>query len=226
MGDYMDFASISEKKKMQAAGLHETTIDKFDMMSEADNRTFAKEIKHMRGRLLGLIEGNHHWQFTNGLTSTEDLAQRMECQYLGWLCHYSLKIHYAGQSISTIHIVACHGRAGGKTQGATLNQLSELKTLFPVADLYVMGHDHRRVADPESILIPMEYGGEWRIKQKEQLFGRSGSFKKSYEPGKAGYEASRLLRPSNLGALKVMINLSRVRNKVESRYITELSAVV
>lgn len=226
MGDYMDFASVSEKKKMFAAGLHETTIDKFDMMAEADNRKFAQEIKQMRGKLLGLIEGNHHWQLTNGMTSTEDLAKRMDCQYLGWLCHYSLKIRYANQTMTTIHISACHGKAGGKTMGATLNQLSDLKQVFPVADIYAMGHDHRRLADPEVVLIPTECNGVWKVKQKEQMFLRSGSFLKSYEPEVAGYQALKLYRPSNLGATKITINFGRLMSEGNNRFVTEMHALV
>lgn len=225
MGDYHDFVSISEKKKMQNANLHEETIDKFDMMTQENNRDFCKEIGFMRGRLLGLLEGNHHWINTNGQTSTEDLAGRMETPYLGWLCHYTITFK-ADRMAIPLHIVACHGKAGGKTYGISINQVADLKVPFPSSHVYVSGHDHQRWADPISVLVPKrQRNGEYKIKQQEQLLCRSGSFKKSYEPDKAGYEANRLLKPANLGALKIFVNIYRLG--VDDRnLVMELSALV
>ena len=226
MGDYHDFASGSEQKKLEDAHLHETTVKTFDDMVESKNREFCKEIKHMRGRLLGMIEGNHSWHLQSGKTSTEDLADRMDTQYLGWLCHYTITFSANSKSLG-FHIVLCHGRAGGKTYGITVNQVGDLKTIFPVADIYCMGHDHQRWADCISVLIPTISGGNgWKIKQKEQLLCRSGSFKKSYEPGVAGFEARKLLKPANLGALKVIIRLNRVRNDGTDTFHPEINAVV
>ena len=228
MGDTHDFVSISEKRKLEAANLHDETIDKFDQFVEKDTRAFCEEIKHMRGRLLGFIEGNHHWVYKNGKTSTEDLADRMDSIYLGWLCHYTLTVGFNNHKLSTyaFHIVACHGRSGGKTYGITLNQVGDLKNIFPVADIYCMGHDHQRVVDSISVLVPVRTNTDWKVKQKEQLLCRSGSFKKSYEPGKAGYEANRLLKPANIGALKVIINFQRVRTNNSDLMHVELNALV
>jgi hypothetical protein len=228
MGDTHDFASTSEKKKIMGSYLHEETMQKFDLIVEKDVRSFCQEIKHMKGRLLGFIEGNHHWVYQSGKTSTEDLAERMDAPYLGWLTHYTLSVNFEksrGYNMP-IHIVACHGRSGGKTYGITVNQVADLKMIFPVADIMIMGHDHQRWADSISVLIPTNAGHGWQIKQKEQLLCRSGSFKKSYEPGKAGYEANRLLKPANLGALKVIISFRRYRKDCHSKMYTELSAVV
>jgi hypothetical protein len=227
MGDYHDFASMSEQKKLLSAGLHETTMENIDSTVERMNRAFCLEISHMKGKLLGMIEGNHSWTFVNtGRTSTEDIASRMECDYLGWLTHYTLVFRLPNVSAISFYIVACHGRAGGKTYGVTLNQVSELKNIFPISDLFVMGHDHQRVADPISVLIPVRGKENYRIKQKEQLLCRSGSFKKSYEPGRGGYEMSRLLKPANLGALQVNVDINRIRTNGDDYLQAELSAIV
>lgn len=222
-----DFASMSEQKKLLGAGLHNQTMDNIDASVERMNRAFCIEIAHMRGKLLGMIEGNHSWFFVNtGRTSTEDMCNRMGCDYLGWLTHYTLVFRLPNGSAQTFYIVACHGRAGGKTYGITLNQVADLKTIFPIADIYCMGHDHQRVVDPISVLIPVRGKENYRIKQKEQLLCRSGSFKKSYEPGRGGYEMSRLLKPANLGALQVNIDISRVKVGSDWTLATELSAIV
>ena len=122
MGDYHDFASTREKKYLSQE-IHESTRNLLDETAERHNREFAKEISFMRGRLLGLVEGNHSWQFEGGKTSTEDLAERLDTQDLGWLCHFTLICRSKDKHglDQAIHMVLCHGKAGGKTYGITLN---------------------------------------------------------------------------------------------------------
>ena len=197
-------------------------METLDELVEKNNRKFAEEIKQMRGKLLGLIDGNHNWRFPNGVTASEDLANRMGCQHLGWLTHLTLTFKWGPKKSQNVYIVACHGRAGGKRIGTSINQVEDMKTIFPMADIYVMGHNHDRGAWPIDILYPTK-GGD--IKQKRQFLCRSGSFKKAYEQGKSAYEVGRLLRPADLGALK--LNISFHRDRVEGdRIITDIEAVI
>jgi hypothetical protein len=210
LGDYNDFASTSEKKKISHAELHETTRDMLDSMVEKHNRDFASEISFMRGRVLGFIDGNHSWVFENGKTSNEDLAERMDTKDLGWLCHYTLMVRCNTHRINrAIHMILCHGKAGGKTLGITVNQVGDLKNIFPIADLYVMGHDHQRIAHPSSVLVPIRGLKGYQIKQKRQLLCRSGSFMRAYENNSSSYQIFKLYRPSDIGALKVRIQFHR-----------------
>jgi hypothetical protein len=221
LGDYHDFASSREQKVLSRDVMHETTMQTFDEHVQRENRKFASEIKHMKGRLLGLIDGNHNWRFANGVTASEDLANRMECEHLGWLCHYTLNF-IIGKKIQNVHIVACHGRAGGKRIGTSINQVEDLKAIFPIADIYVFGHNHDRGAWPVDILYPTGHG---LIKQKRQFLCRSGSFKKAYVPETSSYEIGRLLRPADLGALKLNIGFHRDQ-KEGDRVITDITAVI
>ena len=152
LGDYHDFASTKEQRILSRDALHETTMETLDEMVQKKNRAFANEIKHMRGKLLGLVEGNHSWKFPNGVTSTEDLANRMGCEYLGWLTHYTLTVRFSNSRVQNVYIVACHGRAGGKRIGTSINQVEDMKAIFPMADIYIMGHNHDRGAWPIDIL--------------------------------------------------------------------------
>lgn len=206
MGDYHDFASTSEKKALTEGKIHDTTRQKFDEMAERENRAFALEIKHMRGKLLGFVHGNHSWNFLNGKNSTEDLAERMQTDYLGWICYYHLVIDIQGKYVC-IDLVLCHGKAGGKLAGSSVNQVEDLKRLFPLADIYIMGHDHNRGAWPTTVLHWSASRG--KIQQKRQFLCRSGTFKKGYAEDSAGYEIERLLRPSDLGAIRLDISIHR-----------------
>ena len=223
MGDTHDFASDREQNKLMRDGyaLHETTRETIDDLVQKRNRAFCTEIKHMNGKLLGMIDGNHNWKFPNGVTASEDLANRMGCEHLGWLCHYTLTFKI-GKKTQNVYIVACHGRAGGKRAGNTINQLEDMKTIFPIADIYVMGHDHMRGAWPIDVLYPTKDG---YIKQKRQFLCRSGSFKLAYEKDKSSYEVGRLLRPADLGAIKLKIGFHRDRADGD-RIITDIEATI
>jgi hypothetical protein len=124
-----------------------------------------------------------------------------------------------------IYIVACHGRAGGKLAGSSINQVEDLKKIFPIADIYIMGHDHQRGAWPTSILLPGDQGTG--IKQKRQFLARSGSFKKGYTSGVASYEVGSLYRPSDMGAVQFSISLHRQKEKNGyERIITDIKATI
>ena len=227
MGDTHDFASLSEVSKIKQSKLHDTTIDKFDLMAQEDNRKFCKEIGFMRGKLLGFVEGNHNWTMTDGKTANEDLAERMGSESLGWVCHYTLHFNFGNRNTSTdVHLVLCHGKAGGKTAGNSVNQVAWLKEIFPVADIYIEGHDHERWVRPLSVLRPTHGRGGMKIKQLEQYLCRSGSFMRGYVPGKASYVVQGLYRPSNLGSIQLLIGFRRDKRKGEDRIVTEIQALV
>jgi hypothetical protein len=225
LGDYHDFASYSEQKAIKNSGLHETTMLRLNKMVRQDVEFFTDEIKHMKGKVLGFVEGNHTWEFENGQTATQLLCEKMETEYLGWITHYTLTFQIHSR-VQNVYIVACHGKAGGKRAGASINQVEDLKVIFPAADIYVMGHDHNRGAWPIDVLLPYNGQNGVRIKQKRQFLCRSGSFLKGYESGKGGYVASRLLRPADLGALKLIIGFHRSQKDGDDRMITDIKAVI
>jgi len=232
MGDFNDFASSKEQKALSHADIHDQTRDKFDEIVKRDNRKFAEEISFMRGRILGLLDGNHNWTFRDGTTATQDLCDRLEAPYLGWLAHLTLNLdlynstgtrRYKGPGGIRIFIVPCHGKAGGILMGTSINQVDNLTKIFPIADIYIMGHDHQRSAVPKSILVPGRCGGD--IKQKRQFLARSGSFKKGYCEGVSGYEVGRLLRPSDLGAIVFGISIHRDSRETD-RQIVDIRAII
>lgn len=230
LGDYHDFASSREQKHLQRRGeLHQETIMRLDESVERDNRKIAREMAFMKGHVIGFIEGNHTWTFMNGKTATEDLAERLNTKFLGWLNHHSIRVKFPNTNRQQmIYIISCHGLAGGKTAGNSVNQLDNLRQIFPLGDIFVMGHDHQRLARPMSILIPATSNltGDVELKQKRQFLCRSGSFKKAYVEGVSGYEVGRLLKPSDLGALMLEIGFHRDRKDGSDRFITDIKAIL
>lgn len=228
MGDTHDFGSFSEVKKIKASALHQTTMEKFDMMAQEDNRKFCQEIGFMRGKMLGFIEGNHGWVMSDGKTANEDLAERMGSESLGWLCHYTLSFQFKDRNkgAQNVYIVACHGKAGGKTAGNSVNQVDWLRNIFPAADIYIMAHDHERWVRPVNVLMPVTAKGGIKLKQKRQLLCRSGSFLKGYHDGASSYTVAGLFRPSDLGSIQINISFHRDQRDGEDRVITDIHGVV
>lgn len=230
MGDYHDFASDSEKLILKNPKLHDDTKFQFDDVCERKNRLFAREIAFMMPNIIGFIDGNHNWVFANNKTSNEDLSERLQTENLGWLSFITIKIKVKypseNKTMALIHIVACHGKAGGKTHGITINQVGDLKNIFPSADIYIMGHDHQRGAWPVSVLLPyIDNKGQTFLKQKRQFLARSGSFKKGYNDNKPSYEVKSLYKPSDLGAIQFRIGVHRDRTD-SMRIITDIEAII
>lgn len=225
VGDYFDFAGISEIKKINEKNLRESTIAKIEEGIERDIRKFASQISFMKDHLLGLIDGNHTWFFSNSKSDTEDLAERLNTEALGWMCHYTIQFDICGNKTSVIVLLA-HGKAGGKTAGITINQVDDMRKIFPAADIYVFGHDHQRGAWPKSVLLPHP-NDSTKIKQKRQFLCRSGAFRKTYEKDEASYEIRALHQPSDLGGLEMTIEFKRstIENK-KREFRTEIRAEI
>ncbi len=221
MGDALDFSSTSELRKLQSANLHETTYDRFDRMAMSDIKKFCKKIAHMKGRMVGVIGGNHQWKFANGKMSDEVIAEEMQCKYLGSLSCIRITIFENKHSSRSVYydIIANHGKAGGKLLGTSINQVADLKKIFPTADVYLMGHDHKLSATPDAVfaLLVNNSTGELEVKQINQRLIRTGSFKKTYTVGVESYEIDRIYTPSILGAPRITLTPVRYQPTVNGR---------
>jgi len=226
LGDVHDFASAREQVALLKADLHETTLEHFDDIVTKKNIHFAELIKPMRGKLLGMVGGNHTWKLQNGKYSDEDLAERMEAPYLGWLCVYAITFDFGSNMSRTIYIVACHGQGGGKLIGTSINKLDDLKRIFPFADIFVSGHDHQRGGWPTTVLQPVLCNGKLKLKQQRQYLVKSGSFLKAYENDKNQYTTKSLYRPSDLGAVKVAVSFHRNNKNRTTEIITDIESTV
>ncbi len=219
MGDYMDLASTSERKLLHHKDLHDSTRQTLDAAHRAVCQDFASQIEFMKGdRLLGLIEGNHYYEFQDGTTSTQYLCQLLDTTYLGVSAFVRLQLR-VGTVASNIDIWAHHGRGGARLVGGSLNRVQQMAEAAH-ADIYLMGHDHKRGALPHPILYLNNKG---RLREKRQFFCRTGSFLKAYEDNQVSYIADLGLGASDLGALALIIT---PRRTPEMGFYTDIKAVV
>lgn len=145
---------------------------------------------------------------TAGETSTEFICRQLGCPWLGYLSYLRLVVTTAGSpgDSRALDLVACHGKAGGKLLGTSINQVEDMRRIFPDADIYLMGHNHERHAVPVTHLeaLSPQRTGETAltIKQRTQYLGRTGSFLRGYVPNAPSYVVRKLLRPAELGVIK------------------------
>lgn len=220
IGDWNDFAAWGDRKKIRNASLHESTIQRLDDAALKDCQRMMDELAFTKGRWLGLIQGNHRWEFTyvsglEGKSSDDYYAEQLGTKNLGDAGYVRVGLQAAGNKRTSLDILLYHGRAGGKLAGSTINQMEDLTSVFPACDIYLSGHDHRKVAVPLSTLWVGDCCSQGlKLKQKRQWLIRSGSFLRGYVDGESSYIVSKMLRPTDLGIVKIKAKISRQTSKV------------
>ena len=202
MGDYFDAYSGSERAGLAAIKLHESSMQNMDDFMRSKVETFAKEISFMEGKLLGLMEGNHHYEFSNGTTSTQYLCELLKCKYLACvaLCRIIFR-QSKGHRSSAVDIFAYHGKGASRLIGGSLNTVQQMAEVCD-ANIYLMGHDHKKGAGMASKLAWSD-GKISNIKEKKLFFARTGSFLQGYVENKPSFVVEKMLNPTDLGTVKI-----------------------
>lgn len=225
MGDYQDLASASERRILVSKDLHDSTTATINKLYKSHIEQLVKEISFMNGRLIGLIEGNHYAEFPNGVTSTQVMADKLDTKYLGCSAFIRLSFKHAKTHTSSIDIWAHHGKGAARLVGGSLNRVQQMAEAAE-ADIYLMGHDHRKSVGMADRLCLSEGYGELHLHHRKQLYIRTGSFLKGYENNKVSYVADMALSPTNLGVVKIEITPRRKRDKGNDRFYLDLHASI
>jgi len=221
MGDYFDLMSTSERHAIENNhNVHDSTENWKDSVLEAMVKEFYEEIKFMKGRLIGLLEGNHYATFMDGSTTTQRLCQYMECKYLGVMSHINFRMYRDKNHSTSVDIMAHHGVGGGRTMGASINNVEKMTDLG-LANIYLMGHDHHKIMGLRPLMMLCDSRkGTLRRKPYRRFFGRTGSFLMGYVDGKASYIADSALPPTDLGTVKIELTPRRdYEDNSETYYI-------
>jgi hypothetical protein len=144
MGDYDDLASTSERTLLRNDKLHESTTSTLESLYKKHTDKLIKEISFMKGKLIGLIEGNHYAEFQTGITTTQRMCDALDCKYLGVSATsvLSFKSTVSPKKRKTIAIFAHHGLGASGLIGGSMNKVQQMARQVE-ADIYLMGHDHK-----------------------------------------------------------------------------------
>jgi len=215
MGDLDDMSSTSERCVLNSASLHESTLRTLDDMYRDNVDRFASEISFMKGKLIGLIEGNHYSELTSGITTTQLLCEKMGCKYLGVSAFIRLALKKANKSNQCLDIWAHHGLGGGRTAGASINKLENM-IKGASADIYLQGHDHKKQIAMQSRLRLNQGKGGLNLENRKIVMARTGSFLRGYVDGESSYVADGAYSPTDLGTVMIKIVPMRKNATVNS----------
>lgn len=213
MGDYDDLASTSERHILANRSLHNDTCLTLEDKYRSNVDRLLNEIWFMHGKLIGLVEGNHYGEFKTGITTTQLMAEKLRCPYLGVSAFVSLEISNIGKK-HKLDIWAHHGLGSGRSTGSSINNVEKMVDVAE-ADIYLMGHDHKKHAAKRSKLALMNYKGRLMLKDKTIVLARTGSFLKGYEAGKPSYIADSAYTPNDLGNIEIDINFKYRQNNAK-----------
>jgi len=229
MGDYDDLASTSERFILNNEILHDSTIQTLEGLYLNNTIRFARDIEFMKGRLIGLLGGNHFGRFSNNTTTDQKLAELMGCAYLG-VCSF-VRLSFVniarGEGHTGSHCVDLflhHGKGGGGTAGASMNPVMKMAETAD-ADIYLMGDNHQKgVLHKEKLRLTS--GKQLNLSHRKQVFARTGSYLKGYEPNTISYIVDALLPPSDLGSIKIELTPRRSQKDGQDREYIDIHASI
>jgi hypothetical protein len=219
MGDYTDALSRRERVAMANPDIHESTIENMEDVQQKLVDEFYNDISFMEGNLLGLVEGNHYWQFSDGTTTTMRLCNKLGCKYLAGGLYGKIQVCDDKDHVRhTIDIYAAHGDGNTITIGGSITKIERFAGSVK-ANIYILGHDHQHItADIPLVEVGLTRDGlSCRTAEYKRCAIRSGSFLRVYQNNSKSYAIGKMYKPSGLGNGQVEINFARNSN---DRYFT------
>ncbi len=225
MGDYDDLASTTERVILTDKKLHESTQEVLEELYVKHTKNLVKEITFMKGKLIGLIEGNHCAVFRSGITSTQRMADMLNCKYLGVSAFIRLVFQYSTMN-TAIDIWAHHGKGAARLIGGSINRVQQMGEAAE-ADIYLMAHDHKKaVGMTTKLRLSKNNNGLPHLNHRKQLYIRTGSFLRGYEDGRVSYVADGAMNPTDLGVVKIEMTPQRTWKEGRDTYYVDLHASI
>lgn len=147
MGDYLDFASPSNRQRLQEASLYDTASAVIDQAATELESELFEVLAPTRGRWLTLVEGHHYFMHLDGTTTGQRLANFLGCRYGGDSVLMRLVFRqYKKESYMRgiiCKIFVHHGHGGAITLGGPLARLERQLGRIMAQALFI-GHHHQQ----------------------------------------------------------------------------------
>lgn len=211
MGEFLDFASYSQL--MQMKPLRDSTRQLIDEAIQQSADNLLKILASTKGRWLGLLEGDHRWDFQTGRSVDQYLCEYLDADFLGTSALIRVVPNGIKNRGADTLLYVHHGISSSRTQGGQLHRVEDLLK-FIDADIYLMGHTHGKVAAPVDRLC---LSPEGKVYHRTKILARTGGWLRGYvshEPlsldesvceSRGSYVEQRALAPSSLGGLCIGI---------------------
>ena len=212
MGDYLDTISPSQRVALKKLELYDSTEDMIEEILGQRLEKFQSLVKGTEGRWLGLLEGHHYADFPDGTTTDTRLCQFLKAPFLGDCAMLRLGF----KDTATVQRASCtiwahHGVGGGKLLSAPLNTLEHVVKAFS-ADIYLIGHQHKKVAGPLDRIFVQWEADPPRVQHRRIIMACTGGFLRGYMQGhqRAGraqgtYVEQAMMNPTSLGGVVIYV---------------------
>lgn len=208
MGDYLDSTSTTERECLGhiSKQMHDTFRNDIQALQLAKIELIADELKFAKGRIIGLVNGNHYFEFQSGINGDQKLAELLETKYLGVCSLTRLSFDAHGRNHS-IDLFVHHGMGAARLIGGSLNRVAQMFEGVE-ADVTIMGHDHKRGAVPATPRLFLDNTSRegLKVRQRETWAVRSGSYVAAFRDGEANYNVDSCRTPSSLGHVEMRVN--------------------
>jgi len=178
-----------------------------DMTPSEQKKWLREKLMPIKNKILAVVSGNHDSR--NRKVADCDPVEDI-CDYLGISKLYQpieafVKITFGkcgtGANKQMYGIYMTHGNGGGKMVGASLNNIERL-AMSVSADIFVMGHVHKRAAYKHSYRhVDMIHN---RISERDRLFVISSHWQTF-----GGYASQKMLQPSAKGSVPITLYANR-----------------
>lgn len=168
-----------------------------------------KDLKRIKGKIIGMLDGDHFRQYANNTTSTWYIANQLGIpktylgQRMGWV-RLNFNREKATGSSCNFDILVRHGVGGTGAFGNDVNTLIRQSNGF-IADLHLGGHTHKSWF----IKVPHLYLGKYEIKEKLVAYARAGSLLRGFMFGHTTYAEIAEYNPLSIGCPEIKVKVGR-----------------
>ena len=206
MGDYGEFINYSDPR-FDPSEITDYFKQHLSNLHFAQAEYVAKMFDSVANKCVGLIEGNHEQTIKKHyhMCLTDYLAVQLHTRNLTYtaMVRWLIRRKNINGGAQTVVIYASHGFGVAASDGMAINRLMQQSKGFD-ADIFLMGHVHRRVCNSANRLF-MSSRGEPRILSSKKIYGVTGAFLSCYDNATECYAETKGVLPTSTGTLKITI---------------------
>lgn len=201
-GDYIDFASPSNREALRGARLYDTARKVIaDATKGLVDQLHKDVLAPTAGKWIAMVNGHHHFPTKEDGDSDEYLAHLLGSPFAPDLVYGRIKWvnPRTGKTAGLVKYVVFHGDGNSVFPWGPLTKLYRLAPNWN-ADIMMMGHQTKKAMGEFDRMDWPDDGGPDRLEHKTVHLVGTGGWTKGYVPGRVTYISSAALPPVALGA--------------------------
>lgn len=210
IGDMVDAVVRQDLKRFMGKCTTDDILNALDEALNIQRDMYIKKFKPLAdaGKIIFVGEGNHEYEIkrNHSFDITRDVCKELGVPYGGYATFCNLFLQRGkGNTSRLLRIFSHHGFGSSRRTGMALNKIEQL-VINHKADIYIIGHSHKKVASKEVKVYVTETMNPV-LKYKPMIFASAGTFLKTYLQGSTTYSEKAGHPPVPLGVVKIIVSL-------------------